>query len=345
MIDIIIPAYNAHKTLGRCLASILSQSFEDYQVTVVTDGGEFHTNVIEKFKPLMKIREIYNQDRLNRGAGYARQFGLDHTNGEFVMFMDADDVLYTPYALHSLYNGIMIKPIFSVCVGQFIEEVNGSTDFILHQNDMVWMFGKLYKREFLKQFNIRFCPGSRWEEDHGFNTCVKLNVNDYAQINFITDIVYSWRKNENSITSDDTYRFGKCFVGNVENMMWAISNARQNPVSETQISQFAVETLLSLYQYLLELYANDKRFLRQAWEWLQMYYDDAIRPIEDQLTDEVIAMFYSYIMKNAYGNGELNNIIPFITIHDFIKRLREKEEIDYIEDDMSDYFPSDSAWM
>ena len=345
MINIIIPAYNAHSTIDRCLASILIQSYKDFDVTIVNDGGDSYSDTISRYKKLIKVREISSTDKVNRGAGYARQFGLDHTNGEFVMFMDADDVLYTPYALQSLYDGIIARPTFAVSAGRFIEECEYNDETILHQEDMVWVFGKLYKRAFLNAYNIRFCPGSRWNEDNGFNCCVRLCSNDNAQINFLTDVVYCWTNQPNSITKNDTYAYGKSFVGNIENMLWAIKHAKKIGIPEDRINQFALETFFSQYQYMMEVYGRDKRFLHQNWEWMQVFYDIAIRPIKDTITEDVITMYYSYTMSRAYSNGYMNEIVPIIGIYDFINILDVKQEFEYDENDQSDYFPSDSSWL
>ena len=76
-----------------------------------------------------------------------------------------------------------------------------------------------------------------------------------------------------------------------------------------------------------------------------LYYDIAIRPIRNTITDEVISMYYSYTMSNAYENGSMNTIVPFIGIYDFMNKLDKKELIEYIENDESDYFPANSAWI
>lgn len=345
MINIIIPAYNAHTTIDRCISSIVMQSFKDYDITIVNDGGKSYLDIIARYKDMIKIREISNSNKVNRGAGYARQFGLNHTSGEFVMFMDADDVLYTPYALQSLYDGLVLRPTFAVCAGRFIEESAENSDVILHQEDMVWVFGKLYKREFLNKYNIRFCPGSRWNEDNGFNCCVRLCSNDNAQINFISEIVYCWTNQPNSITKDDSYAYGKSFVGNIENMLWAITLAKNTGVPTENVNNFALETFFSQYQYMMEVYERDTRFLRQNWEWMQVFYDIAIRPIKDSLTKETISMYYAYTMSRAYENGYMDGIVPVIGIYDFINLLDSKQEFEYDEDDQSHYFPSDSAWL
>ena len=67
MIDIIIPCYNSHKTIDRCLASIVTQN-KECTVTLVNDGGENYSDIIKRYP--LNIREIgYNE---NKGVGYAR---------------------------------------------------------------------------------------------------------------------------------------------------------------------------------------------------------------------------------------------------------------------------------
>ena len=80
MIDIIIPCYNSHKTIDRCLALIVTQNI-DCTVTLVNDGG----------KPYMlnyplNLREIGYTE--NRGVGYTSNCGLEHTSDDLVMFLE-----------------------------------------------------------------------------------------------------------------------------------------------------------------------------------------------------------------------------------------------------------------
>ena len=343
MIDIIIPAFNAHSTIERCIASILTQVYKDYRVTIVNDSGENYSSIISKYNNLMQIREIGYTG--NRGPGYARQYGFDHTDAEYVMFVDADDTLYGPFALKYLMFGITMDNGYSVCVGNFIEE-NVAGDFV-HNEDMVWMFGKLYKRDYINKYKIIFCPGSRWNEDNGWNTCVRLCANNKEQINFISDVVYCWHEQPNSITrvDDCRYTYDKSFVGYIENMLWAIKHCMTQDVNKEIIDQWSLNTLLNIYQYFIEAYGRDRRFLKQAWSWIQLYFDHVILPIHDKFDYNTIALMYTDVMINAYSRGSMSGIIPAITLNDFLYKLENHIELEYDENDISDYFPSDSAWL
>ena len=343
MIDIIIPAYNAHETIDRCIASIITQTEKDIRVTIVNDGGKKYDNVINRYKDLLNIREIGYKD--NRGPGMARQYGFDNTNGEYVTFMDADDSFYGAFALKTLREGIEVNNKIGVCIGSFIEE--NEIGMIPHEHDMIWMFGKMYRRNFINHYGIRFCPSSRWNEDNGWNTCVRLFANEHEEINFIDDVVYCWHSNPNSITRKDDcrYSYDKSFVGYVENMLWAITQVKKQEGFEKETRDWSLLTFINIYQYLVEMYSTDRRFLKQAWSWVQVYYDKAILPIQNEFSFDEIAEVYTNVMFSAYERGAMAGVIPFITLAEFLYKLENKLEIEYEEDDISEYYPSDSAWL
>lgn len=343
MIDIIIPAYNAHKTIDRCLASILMQVEPDLRVTIVNDAGKDYAEVVERYKSVLNIREIGYDT--NGGPGAARQYGYDNTDAEFVTFIDADDTFYTPFALKALHMGINMDGGYAACIGNFTEENNGQ--FLPHQQDLIWMFGKLYRRSFLEKYKVRFCPGSRWNEDNGFNTCLRLCCNEHERINFIPDTVYCWHEQPGSITRAENcrYSYDKSFVGFAENMIWAVEHAHRMAPFNGQTDQWAIMSLMNLYEYYIESYARDKRFLKQAWAWCQEYYDRVIRQMEGKLTENVVGAIFSETMRNAYGRGSMNGIVPCMSIQEFMGKLKAREEQPYFEEDISDYFPDDSKWL
>lgn len=343
MIDIIIPAYNAHETLDKCLASLVIQTVQDFRVTVVNDGGIGYSDIINRYKDLINISEIsYNQ---NRGAGYARQYGLDNTHNEFVIFVDADDTLYGCFALKYLIQSITSDKNCVVCSGTFVEE--NTIENTIHNNDMVWLFGKIYRRSYIEKYNIRFCPMSRWNEDNGFNTCVKLCLNDSEYIKYIQDVVYCWQENPLSITRLDNYRYtyDKSFVGYIENMLWAISTSKEYQKEENIINEYSLHTFMNIYQYFLECCEKDRRFLKQAWSWIQIYFEKAILPNYKNYSYELISETYSDVMANAYNRGSMYKVVPCITLNNFLYMLENKLDFQYSDNDISDYYPSDSVWL
>lgn len=87
-ISIIIPAYNAEKTIKQLLLQILSQTYENIEVIIVNDGSTDSTQTICES---IKDERIVLFNISNHGQGYARNYGLNKAHGEFIGFCDADD--------------------------------------------------------------------------------------------------------------------------------------------------------------------------------------------------------------------------------------------------------------
>lgn len=102
-LSIIIPAYNAEKWIDRCLDSVLNQDYDDYEVIVVNDGSTDNTlNMCKLREGGGRLRLI---DKPNGGVSSARNAGIEIARGEYITFVDADDVV-EPNAL-----GIIVKEI------------------------------------------------------------------------------------------------------------------------------------------------------------------------------------------------------------------------------------------
>ena len=83
MIDVIIPAYNCSKTLGRTLSSLVAQTDNDFNVIIVDDcSTEDLEPTVNGFKSLLNIKYIKNDT--NMGAGMSRQVGMDNSFSKFV---------------------------------------------------------------------------------------------------------------------------------------------------------------------------------------------------------------------------------------------------------------------
>ena len=88
-ISVIIPAYNAEKTLKNCLQSLEQQTFKDFEIIVVNDGSTDQTpKILTASDPKIKV---INQK--NAGAAAARNRGAKEAQGELIIFCDADLIL------------------------------------------------------------------------------------------------------------------------------------------------------------------------------------------------------------------------------------------------------------
>ena len=105
-ISIVIPAYNSEKTIGETIASVQQQSFTDYEIIVIDDGSKDRTlEVVKNIKePRLKLFAYENG-----GVATARNRGISHATGEFLSFLDADD-LWTPDKLESHLEALKRNP-------------------------------------------------------------------------------------------------------------------------------------------------------------------------------------------------------------------------------------------
>ena len=339
LIDVIIPAYNVpDNILFRCLASIACQDIvSDLEVTIVDDASteQNYAKVAKRFEDILKINIL--RYVTNGGPGVARQYGIDHTYNGYMTFIDADDTFNGAFALKALRNSIeMNNGMYIMSVGVFdeVHEANlqpGDGPILMHhEQDLVWMFGKMYKRSFIDRYNIRFHETSRANEDNGFNTFIRLCCSDQEQINFIPAHVYYWHENPNSITraNDCQYSYGgsirDSFYGFVENMIYAIKEAKKRRPYNGFINMWAVNCMLNIYVYYVECYARAQEHAENNFKWCKRYYNEIYKDLENEIPKDIFAQQYNDIMKNAYVGDKLNGIIPHIGIYEFLESLKKE---------------------
>ena len=339
-IDVIIPAYNVpDHILFRCLSSIACQDIvTDLEITIIDDASteQNYAEVIKAFQPIVKVNLLRYET--NGGPGVARQYGIDHTKNGYMTFIDADDTFNGAFALKALRNGIeQGNGIFQMCVGVFdeVHEENIPTGegpiLMAHEQDLVWMFGKLYRRSFIDKYKIHFHESSRANEDNGFNRLFQLCTSDQEQINFIPAHVYYWHENPNSITraNDCQYSYGSSirdsFYGYVENMIFAVKEAKKRKPYNGFITMWSVMCMLNIYEYYIECYARARDHAKTNWKWCKRYYDEVYSLIENNISDEMLAEHYNDVMRNAYMGDKLRGIIPCMGIHEFLNKLKEAD--------------------
>lgn len=224
-----------------------------------------------------------------------------------------------------------------MCVGVF-DEVHemglnpGEGPLLMqHENDLVWMFGKLYRRSFIDRYNIHFHESSRANEDNGFNRLFQLCTSEQEQINFIPAHVYYWHENPNSITraNDCQYSYGSSkrdsFYGFVENMIFAIKEGKKRKPYNGFITMWAVTCLLNVYEYYIECVERAPEHAETNFKWCKRYYDEVYKDLEDSIPKELLAQHYNDTMRNAYMGDKLNGIIPCMGIFEFLEKLKEAD--------------------
>lgn len=172
MISIIIPCYNAEKTIKRCLESVISQTYKNIEIVIINDGSTDKTDsIIKKYINDSRIK-YYN--RSNHGIGKTRNFGIKETTGEYITFLDSDDYLPND-AIDNLYKlaqknklDLVVsdyyvdnKNIKSEKIKSFpITNVKNNPNLIFDINLAPW--NKLYKKELIE--NIKFEENLKYED-------------------------------------------------------------------------------------------------------------------------------------------------------------------------------------
>lgn len=103
MVSIIVPTFNLELYIGNCLSSLINQTYTDLEIIVVDDGSKDRTTeIVKEFQAQDSRIHLFIQE--NGGAAKARNKGLDNSNGEYIVFVDGDDML----ELNTVQNNLSI---------------------------------------------------------------------------------------------------------------------------------------------------------------------------------------------------------------------------------------------
>ncbi|MCM1323040.1 MAG: glycosyltransferase family 2 protein [Acetobacter sp.] len=213
MISVIIPHHEESIDLmNPCLSSLDMQQGIDFsrdvEILIINDSKEHIIQDFSKYKNIApRIKQLFNEKK--DYMGISRQIGIDNSAGDYVMFIDSDDMLAMPMVICDALSRTRVMPDVDVFCYRFYEETilpNGQYTYIDHPNDFTWMFAKVYKKSFLFEHNIKFHDDLLWHEDTYFNQLVLA----YApKIETLEYLVYLWHCTLDSITrrnsSDYTY--------------------------------------------------------------------------------------------------------------------------------------------
>ena len=198
MISVIIPIYNAEKYLSRCIGSILDQTYTDFELLLINDGSTDLSGEICNVYAYKDSRiRVWTQ--ANKGVSSARCRGVEIAKGEYITFVDADDELYGN-SLEILVSNIS-KDTDIVSSAAPANEIISSETFIkyiligkLHSS--IW--GRLFRKSLFSSYIADIPSNIVIGEDQLMN--IKLVLGRNVKIKCITDRVYAYQPNSNSVT-------------------------------------------------------------------------------------------------------------------------------------------------
>ena len=290
MISVIVSYYQTDKTLfDACMRSILSNVEADIEVIVVDDGSsvEYHP-VCDFFLKDVRVRVFHLE---HRGVSYARNYGIDVSRGEWVTFIDSDDLFENDWynklisRIHNKFYDIIIFNGFKDIDGRLLknvffvkENVDYGQDSALKNKLLasalsVGFFprgfrnyyslgsscSKLYRNEFLKQNNLRFDDETTFAED----TLFSLNVYYQAQhIVYIDVYLYHYFLNLQSVTNKFRPNLSKeieVFFAKIKQFLDSCS-----PVNESLLNAYYSRAFSEILRVMNQEFFNSKNPVSEA---------------------------------------------------------------------------------
>lgn len=200
--SIIVPVYNAEKTLRRCLESIRSQTYREYEVLMIENGSTDASDVICSEYASVDTRFILHTCETNCGPSGARNIGLEHTRGEFIAFVDSDDFVEPDYLAVLLQGFAQADVVFfgyrqiltdGTCIGEHLPDVREKEGYyeklirLYKQNMFGYTWVKAFRKRIIEQH--RFSMELNLLEDEVF-TCEVLT--EQRGINVIPKPIYNY---------------------------------------------------------------------------------------------------------------------------------------------------------
>lgn len=231
LVSVVVPVYNAARTLKKCVGSLTSQTFGNIEILLVNNGSTDDSLEVCK-KIANKDSRIKVIDHYEKGVSTARNRGIDESSGDYIMFVDADDWIdanvcevfanlnskynYDLFCFSALYNKgkKSVKSfLYSENVDLLSPEQKESLqikvlspqapvlDYKVNTRFAGSACGKFYKRETLQKNNLRFATETTISEDCLFNT---LALDYFCRIGYTKDSFYYYEQHDDS--AQNSYR-------------------------------------------------------------------------------------------------------------------------------------------
>lgn len=207
-VSIIVPVYNTSRYVEKCINSILNQTYKNIEVIIVEDySTDCSRDIIKQYSSNPNVKIVLQP--YNMGAGYARNIGINYALGEYISFIDSDDII-SPYMIEKLVKilekhevGISICNYYSFFINphkydntyfqsEKIVDLEQDKNFLLFSKGYCW--NKLYKRNILDK--IKFPEGIKFE-DSAFTYPILIRAEKIA---YTDEKLYNYRRNPNGIT-------------------------------------------------------------------------------------------------------------------------------------------------
>ena len=288
-ISVIIPVHNAEKYIDKAVQSVMEQNYTNWELLLIENGSEDASLDICK-KNAEKDSRIQVLKEKNKGAGSARNTGLCSAEGEYIVFIDADDYL-PDKSVFQRYMNIAKQIRADIIVSNYVRLWNGKIlpaaghdSFSVYSPDseefrfrgffsvgtLSYVWGKLYRKSFLAQNRITFSEYP-YAEDKLFNMQCYVCGAKYA---FIEQIGNVYRKNEDSVSYKYNPESSRCWLGIAQTFKNWMEEEGKDVEQYEGLIQYTV-FFASFFDAKME-YQKRRKSIWMIWKILRIYGNDSI---------------------------------------------------------------------
>ena len=326
-LDIIIATYKNKKGLRRTLNSI--KKHEDVNIIVVDDCSNLNYDDILEEYPYISFYQL----ETNSGPGMARQYGIEHSDGTYFTFLDTGDYFYEN-GLETILEQINKNTYIKMYDFSYVYDDNN------HLNDTQddKTIGSVYKRSFVKMYNIHFCKeGSYANEDYGFSRACKiilkqLHLDGFAEANKLIKIpVFYEHIDKNSVTKKNNQEFfyTKLSKGIIINGIHALNIAKQAKV-DPEVIMFELNYIMAQeYFFFLSVLYERQDLIDDVWEVIRQFYFENYRVYEKFCLKDLLPFFSKITIPRIKTRIKKWQKIKLFNIMKFIQDLKKNEFIPF----------------
>lgn len=200
MFSIIVPVYNVEEYIEKCICSVLSQKYMDYELILIDDGSTDNSyNICNTYA--QKHKNLILCNKQNGGVSSARNYGLNLAKGEYITFIDSDDFVapdyleklqgclspITDFVFSGLTYFVNTKEVSTVKLGDHKWNLLSETDFLhfLRQPLQTSPCAKVYRNQIIQENHLRFNETISFGEDRDFNTRYFNHIANATSLSYI----------------------------------------------------------------------------------------------------------------------------------------------------------------
>lgn len=327
-LDIIIPTYVKVNNLKNTLESIEWNNKYPIRVTVIDDASGKDYSALQAQYPQVQWLQLEQHS----GPGVARQYGNEHTNYRYIAYLDSGDI-FKPGDINKIFEGIEQNPIGYFYIWRFYD---GDTK-ALSRLDEEKTCGKVYRREFIERYNIRWSSGkaSYACEDYGFvRTCnVFLSylqtIDGAKRVYTFNDPITCIVPDVNSITRENQFEFvfNQAVEGLVLNNYHIYKQCRDGKIPIRYIIRELNYMIVRLYWFFLITVHERPEFREINWIRIKDFYDKLYSKYELEASKTLAEPYYKCNTQLIIPKMRIWKSPVRINIGRFLSELRTYKEM------------------